>query len=158
MIKYLAILATVSSVLSCASVTKEEPITYKTTNYVEVKVGQLKLMAKDAHVVGGLKTKRHVDFRGREGSVTWVVDNSGSDGRYRIEFLYALNDLKKSRDMELYVNGAKVTHVAFNNTGSWHHNWDKAEVSVSLHSGVNRIKLQSKGNSAPNLMALLVSG
>lgn len=120
--------------------------------------GQFKLLANNADVVGALKTNQHVDFKGREGSVTWKLKNVGESGHYDLRFLYALNDPKKQRNMDLYINDEIVTLVRFSNTGSWHYKWEKAQVIVKVNSGVNTIKLVSRGNSAPNLKALIISG
>ncbi|MBU2882066.1 hypothetical protein KO525_13685 [Psychrosphaera sp. B3R10] len=120
--------------------------------------GQFKLLANNADVVGALKTAQHVDFKGREGSVTWKLKNVGETGHYDLRFLYALNDPKKQRNMDLYINDEIVTLVRFSNTGSWHYKWEKAQVIVKVNSGINTIKLVSKGNSAPNLKALIISG
>ena len=53
--------------------------------------------------------------------------------------------------MKLLVNGKLVETIRFKNTGSWDSDWKVMEVIARLGSGANRIRLQTAGQSGPNL-------
>lgn len=113
--------------------------------------------ARDAKLVGAIKRKDHVDFKGQEGSITWYQENDGEYGMNQLAFEYALNDKRKTRYMDLYVNGKKVKTLKFKNTGSWHKRWKKIKANAPLGAGANYIELRTKGNSGPNIKSLSIT-
>lgn len=113
--------------------------------------------ARDAQLKGAIKGKNFVDFKGKEGSITWYQENDGEYGLNQLEFTYALNDKNKRRDMDLIVNGKKIATVKFENTGSWNKKWKKAKLLAPLGAGANYIELRTSGSSGPNIKSLSIT-
>ena len=99
----------------------------------------------------GFRGKGYVDFGSKEGHVEWYQENDGSPGKFRLGFRYAMEDPDGGRPMKLLVNGKLVEEIEFKNTGSWDTDWKVIEVIARLGSGANRIRLETVGQSGPNL-------
>ncbi|WP_372757228.1 glycoside hydrolase family 2 TIM barrel-domain containing protein [Mariniflexile sp.] len=117
------------------------------------------MLAADADVKGAVVisnlNRHYIDFKGKEGEVSWYQENDGSEGRFTLKFTYASNDLK-SRPMELFINKKSVGIVDFKTTESWNSNWQDIVVSHKLNAGANYIELKTVGKSGPNLLKLVV--
>ncbi|WP_211324076.1 glycoside hydrolase family 2 TIM barrel-domain containing protein [Echinicola strongylocentroti] len=96
----------------------------------------------------------YLDFRGKEGTVTWYQENDGSAGMFDFEFYYASGDKNSNRPMDLYINGQKVTTMIFKNSGSWNSGWKKIQKAYPLKAGANEIELRTTGQSGPNILML----
>lgn len=73
------------------------------------------------------------------------------ESRFRLAFRYAMEDPDGGRPMKLLVNGKLVEQIEFKNTGSWDGDWKVVAVVARLGSGANRIRLETAGESGPNL-------
>ncbi len=100
--------------------------------------------------------KQYLDFMGREGSVTWYQENDGSTGEFTLRIHYASNDKNSKRPMDLIINDKKVATLLFESTNSWNSNWKEVEIKQYLEAGANYIELRTTGQSAPNILMLVV--
>ncbi len=91
-----------------------------------------------------------VDFKGKEGSIAWVV-NAPEPGIYSVELIYAAIS-EKGTPMEFSVNGIPADKpVQFIRTLPLYTGWAKTTVTCSLKMGANTITLRSTGNSGVNV-------
>ncbi|MFB9052752.1 sugar-binding domain-containing protein [Formosa undariae] len=117
------------------------------------------MMAIDADFSGAKKVavngEEFIDFKGKEGQISWYQENDGSAGDFALKFSYALKD-SNSRPMELIVNNKKVGIIDFKTSGSWNSKWKEIEKNVKLNAGANYIQLKTIKKSGPNLLMLVV--
>ncbi|WP_321373318.1 hypothetical protein [uncultured Draconibacterium sp.] len=99
---------------------------------------------------------KFLDFKGREGKITWYQENDGSAGKFNLKVYYACNDKNSKRPMNLFINDKKVATLTFNSTNSWNSNWKEVEIKQYLEAGANYIELCTTGQSAPNILMLVV--
>ncbi|MDW7695773.1 DUF4982 domain-containing protein [Flammeovirgaceae bacterium SG7u.111] len=102
------------------------------------------------------KDIKYLDFKGKEGKVTWYQENDGSAGQFTLKISYASNDKKSLRPMDLVINDRKVATLTFEPSGSWSSNWKQVVTVQALVAGANHIELRTTGQSGPNLQLLLV--
>ncbi|GHC50422.1 glycoside hydrolase family 2 TIM barrel-domain containing protein [Roseibacillus persicicus] len=99
----------------------------------------------------GFNGKGYLDFGGREGKVEFYQENDGPAGQAILEIRYALADPKRTRPVDVIVNGKTVSSRAFPRTESWSNDWRTIEIPCEIRNGANTILLKSKGQSAPNI-------
>ncbi|CAH8296251.1 beta-galactosidase [Mariniflexile fucanivorans] len=109
---------------------------------------------KGAKVISNIN-QRYIDFKGKEGTVSWYQENDGSAGRFKLKFSYASKDLN-TRPMELFINNKSVGIINFKTTGSWNSKWAHIETEQNLQAGANYIELKTVGKSGPNILMLVV--
>lgn len=102
------------------------------------------------------------------GGIQWGnLDNVGAYGQITVNVptagVYELvqsysNGMSDTRYKSLYVNGTKISQIAYPVTGSWS-NYGKIKSSVSLNAGNNTIKIQrdSADNTATDFDYFLIS-
>ncbi|MCK0158315.1 DUF4982 domain-containing protein [Cellulophaga sp. F20128] len=117
------------------------------------------MMAVDAEFSGAEATasngQKYLDFKGKEGKVSWYQENDGSKGLFTLKISYASNDVKE-RPMELYINDKSVGIIAFKSTGGWHTEWQETVVQHTLNAGANYIELRTLTKSGPKILMLAV--
>jgi parallel beta-helix repeat protein len=123
----------------------------------------LSLEAETAVVVGGKVASLFAGFTGTgyvskinktSNYVEWTANVSGA-GVSNLVFRYA--SANGPQNMVLTVNGTPVaTPVTFANTTDWR-NWTTVSVPVTLHAGINTIKLGGSGSAAPNIDNLTIT-
>nr|WP_299074465.1 glycoside hydrolase family 2 TIM barrel-domain containing protein [uncultured Allomuricauda sp.] len=101
------------------------------------------------------KGQKYLDFKEKEGTVSWYQENDGSAGRFKLKISYASND-SKSRPMELFINSKNAGIIEFKSTGNWDLNWKEITIGQTLETGANYIELRTTGKSGPNLFMLTV--
>lgn len=117
------------------------------------------MLAKDADFKGAKVVSKngqtYVDFKEKEGSVTWYQENDGVASRFTLKIKYALKE-SKSRKMELFINNKSAGIIEFKTTGSGDSNWKEIESHQILNAGANYIELKTVGDSGPNVLMLQV--
>lgn len=105
--------------------------------------------------LSGASNNSFVDFKGREGSISWEVEVANS-GIYPMYIIYGGIYMKGS-SVRISINGTledKAIH--FNQTRPLFTGWDSATATVFLKEGINKVTLISSGQSIPNIDYLRV--
>lgn len=117
------------------------------------------MMAVDADFTGAKiasnNEQDYLDFKEKEGSISWYQENDGSTGRFKLKISYASNN-QKERPMELIINNKSAGILEFKSTGFWNLNWSEIVVDQTLNAGANYIELKTLGKSGPNILMLVV--
>jgi hypothetical protein len=110
--------------------------------------------ARNARKNRGFTGQGYVDFNGSTGeSIEWRIDSSRAVP-VELSFVYALD--KNSRPVRLIVNGkVQKQPVPFTSTGGWGV-WKPVVMKAVFKKGVNTVRLESFGNSGPNVDSLKV--
>ncbi|MEP4744022.1 MAG: glycoside hydrolase family 2 TIM barrel-domain containing protein, partial [Flavobacteriaceae bacterium] len=116
------------------------------------------MMAVDANFSGAeveaipQKKQRYLNFKGKQGKISWYQENDGSAGHFTLKIKYASNDLKP-KAMKLIVNKKNVGVIDFKTTDS---KWQDIEVEQPLNAGANYIELQTIDTNGPKILGLSV--
>lgn len=122
------------------------------------------LQAENATFAGGTKASSansgftgtgYADFGQKNSTVTFANVTRSTAGSATLTFRYA-NGSTANRPLSITVNGTVIGTRTFAPTGSWT-NWTTIDVTVSLLSGNNTIKLTATGAEGPNLDSLVIT-
>ncbi len=93
-----------------------------------------------------------VDFGDAGTSIEWTNIRAEKTGEFTLTFRYGATN---NRPCDLFVNGKKVTQLAFKSTGEWT-KWSTVDAKVSLQNGMNSVKLVAVG-AGPNIDAMALN-
>ncbi len=94
---------------------------------------------------------KYIEFNGNEGSVSWDIEVAKA-GVYPIEIIYAPTKSHQNPVVKVSANtAANSGEVICVNTRPLYTGWDPVKVYLKLDQGKNKITIESKGGSLPNI-------